>query len=75
MRSSFGLFSAYRARVTITYVEASWAVLRRRNEGRARPVPLRVLEALGGKLDIPTLVEAHDVVWSDSPKSGVSSGG
>jgi predicted kinase len=67
-----GLFSGYGARVAITYVEAPWAVLVRRNRGRARPVPLRVLDSLGGKLDIPSLVEAHDVVWSESPMRGGS---
>jgi predicted kinase len=59
------LAASYRARVAIVYVEAPWAVLLRRNRGRAHPVPARVLEALAAKLEVPTPVEAHDVAWFD----------
>jgi predicted kinase len=60
------LFALYRARVVIVSVEAPWAVLLRRNQRRAHPVPLRVLDSLGAKFEMPSPDEAHEVVCFDS---------
>ncbi len=57
------LFASYRARVSIVYVEAPWAVLMRRNQVRSHPVPAHVLISLAAKLELPSPIEAHDVAW------------
>jgi predicted kinase len=56
-------FTAYRARVRIVYVETPFPTLLRRNEHRQHPVPEAVIAKLAGKLELPDLTEAHEVIW------------
>lgn len=60
-RQLIGFFVPYGARVRIVYVEAPFAELLRRNEGRARPVPEAVLRRLAARLDVPDVTEADEV--------------
>jgi predicted kinase len=55
------LFSAYRARVRIVYVEVPATRLFVQNRERARPVPEPVIERLLRRWDVPDLTEAHQV--------------
>ncbi len=57
-------FSDYRARVRIVYVEAAWPTILERNRARPEPVPEAVLDRLARKLEVPTLMEAHQVEWA-----------
>jgi predicted kinase len=56
-------FTAYRARVRIVYVEAPFPTMLSRNEHRQHPVPEAVIAKLAGKLELPDLTEAHEVIW------------
>ena len=58
-----GLSAAYKARVTVVYLEPPIPLVRQRNVGRAKRVPGRVWERLFDKLDVPTLAEAHEVEY------------
>lgn len=58
-----GLFSDYRARVRIVFVDVPPAIISERNARRAKPVPIAVIEKLLSRLDIPDLTEAHRVDW------------
>lgn len=55
------LFSRYGARVRIVYVEAPIEEIIKRNRARKRGVPEPVLRKMQTKLEIPTLIEAHQV--------------
>lgn len=54
-----GMMTAYKARVKITYVEADYATLIRRNLGGR--IPRSVIEHLVDRLDPPGLDEAHEL--------------
>lgn len=58
-RQLIELFSGYRARVRIVYVEAPLATCLRRNRARAAPVPEAVIHKLLDRLEVPDLTEAH----------------
>lgn len=60
-----GLFDTYRARVRIVFVDAPLPLILRRNRGRDRPVPAKVIERLADRLDVPDLTEAHAVEYVD----------
>jgi predicted kinase len=53
---------AYRGRVRVVYVEAPYRLVLSRNRGRRHPVPEAVIEKLAGKLELPDLTEAHEVI-------------
>lgn len=55
------LFVAYKARVKIIYIETSYKEWLRQNSNREYPVSHDVLMRLLGKLEVPSLHEAHDV--------------
>ncbi|MEW6737041.1 MAG: AAA family ATPase [Acidobacteriota bacterium] len=57
------LFTAYKARVRIVYLECPFAQLFTRNRARANPVPVSVINRLISKLDIPDITEAHEIEW------------
>ncbi len=57
------LFTTYKARVKIVYVEVDYATLFSRNRTREYPVPPKVIERFINKLEIPQVHEAHEVVW------------
>ena len=61
------LFVSYGARVRIVYIDAPFATIVKRNRERAASVPEHVLYKLLQKLEVPTPVEAHDVVWISNP--------
>lgn len=60
------LFSAYRARVRIVYVESPRDIVLMRNRHREHPVPEAVILKLSGKLQLPNVTEAHEVLWVES---------
>ena len=55
------LFTSYRGRVKIIYLEVPYATLIKQNHNREYKVPLPVVERLLTKLEIPTPNEAHDL--------------
>ncbi|BDD09294.1 hypothetical protein FUAX_17260 [Fulvitalea axinellae] len=55
------LFMEYKARVRIVYIEVPYSTLLRQNENREYPVPLRAIDKMIGKLDIPQAKEAHEI--------------
>ena len=56
------LFAAYRAKVTIVYLETSEAVASRRNSERASPVPAKAIARMLDRWEPPDLTECHDLV-------------
>ena len=56
------LFAAYRAKVTIVYLETSEAVASRRNSERANPVPAKAIARMLDRWEPPDLTECHDLV-------------
>jgi putative nucleotidyltransferase with HDIG domain len=64
MRSQLiDLFTAYKAAVHIIYLEAPFTQLLAQNKGREAVVPAAVVEKLANKLEVPSLVEAHQVTY------------
>lgn len=57
------LFMIYDTHVKIVYVEVAANLLLLQNKQRDAVVPLAVMEKLIGKLEVPTIVEAHEVVY------------
>jgi len=57
------LFTSYNSSVKIVYVEAPWQQLFKQNRNREAVVPASVLGKLAGKLEVPALWEAHEVVY------------
>ena len=55
------LFTSYRARVHIAYLEASPDALRARNAARPEPVPQRAIEKMLDHWEVPTCDEAHQL--------------
>ena len=56
-----GLFSSYKARVHIMYLEVPYRELLKRNEKRNRYIPVKVLEQMIDKLEVPAPWEGYDV--------------
>jgi len=56
------LFRAYGARVRIVYVEVSYKELLKRNRERSRNVPEVIIDRMSRKLEVPTGIEAHEVI-------------
>lgn len=57
------LFSTYKAKVSVVYIESPYVDLCRQNRGREAIVPDQVLEKLINKLEVPALWEAHSVCY------------
>jgi len=55
------LFVAYGAKVKIIYLEVSYSQLIQQNKNRTYVVPNKVMRKMIGKLEIPSLVEAHEI--------------
>ena len=55
------LFTDYKARVKIVYLEVPYKILKNQNANRAHKVPEKVIDKMIGKLEIPTTREAHDL--------------
>lgn len=58
------LFTTYNAAVTIVYVEVPAATLLQQNRQREAVVPLAAMERLITKLEVPTIIEAHEIAVS-----------
>lgn len=64
MRSQLiDLFISYGAKVKIVYLEKPYEQWRSQNRNREYPLPENVLDKLLSKLDIPQLIEAHEVQY------------
>ena len=50
-------------RVKIVYIEKPYSVWRRQNSTREYEVPETVLDKMLGRLEVPQLTEAHEVVY------------
>lgn len=57
------LFTSYGGRVKIIYIEVPYLNLLKQNANREYPVPSNVLEKLVRKLEVPSVIEAHEVVY------------
>jgi predicted kinase len=57
------LFTSYKARVRVVYVDAPFDAIMARNRQRTNAVPARIIERLASKLEPPDLTEAHVVKW------------
>jgi predicted kinase len=67
MRSQLiDLFTGYKAKVRIVYVETPYDLLLRQNAQREAIVPRAPMEKLISKLEVPALWEAHSVIWDKS---------
>jgi predicted kinase len=60
------LFAAYDARVEIVYLEASPQVQQLRNRSRVAQVPQKVIDRMIDRLEIPSIIEAHQVRWIET---------
>ena len=56
-------FTDYHAKVHIIYIEVPFKTLKTQNHNRTHKVPFNVIEKMIGKLEIPTLEEAHEVKY------------
>lgn len=57
------LFLSYKARVKLVYVETTFKDWLKQNNSREHPVPDHVVMRMLYKLEVPTLVEAHEVEY------------
>jgi predicted kinase len=57
-----GEFKAYKAKVTIVYMEAPYKELLRRNLNREYPVPEKVINKMINKIEIPSYTEAEEII-------------
>lgn len=57
------LFTTYGAKTKIVYLEVPYAQLLAQNRNREQVVPLKVMERMIHKLEVPSLVEAEEVVY------------
>lgn len=57
------LFESYGARVSLVYVEVPYRELRRRNQIRARDIPVDILHKMIKKLEVPKVTEAEQVIY------------
>lgn len=62
-KSLIDLFTRYNARVKIVYIEVPWQDILSRNLTREAPVPVNVLHKMAHLLEVPTVTEAHQVIW------------
>jgi predicted kinase len=64
LRSSLiDLFVMYKAKVTIVYIEVPYPQLLQQNRNREDVVPLKILERMIKRLEIPSLSEVHQIVY------------
>lgn len=57
------LFRSYGARVRIIYLEVPYKELLKRNRERSRNVSEAIIDKMARKLEVPTGIEAHEVIW------------
>lgn len=68
------LFTGYRARVRIVYVEATVREQARRNRARAAVVPAHVIDGMLDSWEVPTVLEAQAVEWVTSSNARLDEG-
>ncbi|MFT6936049.1 MAG: putative kinase [Saprospiraceae bacterium] len=56
-----GLFTDYKAKVHLIYIEVPYSTLMKQNHNRDYKVPNNVIDKMIGKLEIPTFEEAHEI--------------
>jgi predicted kinase len=57
------LFTTYKAYVTIVYVEVPYYQLHTQNPDSEHFIPASTIERLAARLEVPTEVEAHEVIY------------
>lgn len=57
------LFTTYKAKVKIVYIEVPYQHLHSQNRNREAMIPAAVLDRLTAKLEVPALWEAHEIVY------------
>ncbi|NES21226.1 MAG: AAA family ATPase [Symploca sp. SIO3E6] len=57
------LFANYQGKIRIVYLESPWQELLRRNQHRTHRVPEKVLYRMRHRLEVPNIIEAHQVDW------------
>lgn len=57
------LFTTYNARVKLVYIEVPYEKLMAQNSNRAYPVPNVILDKMIRKLEVPSPIEAHEVIY------------
>lgn len=57
------LFTSYGGRVKIVYVEVPYKTLISQNNNREAKVPVDVIHKMIGKLEIPQIEEAHEIIY------------
>lgn len=60
-KSLIDLFIDYKAKVIVIYIEVPYKELIERNEKRQRTVPISVINHMIDKLEIPSIIEAHEI--------------
>lgn len=64
LRSSLiNLFVTYKAKVTIVYLEVPHQTLLQQNRNREEIVPLKILDRMVKRLEVPSRCEAHQVIY------------
>lgn len=61
------LFTSYKARVRLVYLEVPYEDWLQQNNARDYPVARAVLSRLLDKLEVPGMEEAHEVIYHDVP--------
>jgi predicted kinase len=57
------LFTSYGGEVTIVYVEVPHKTMITQNASREDEVPRKVIDRMINKLEIPNLIEAHNITY------------
>lgn len=65
-QQTLSLFRDYNAYVILNYLEVPYSVLKYQNENREYPVPSDILERFIDKLEMPSVIEAHEVNYYHS---------
>jgi tRNA uridine 5-carbamoylmethylation protein Kti12 len=60
------LFTAYKARVKLVYVEVPYDDWLQQNDARDYPVATVILSRLLDRLEVPGVEEAHEVIFHDT---------
>ena len=55
------LFTSYKTRVKILYLETPWTTLLKRNRNRTDPVNEFAIDEMLSKLETPSITEAHQL--------------
>lgn len=57
------LFAGYGARVKLVYVEKPYPTWRAQNAAREEAVPVKILDRLLSRLEVPSPAEAHEIIY------------